>query len=80
MYIFNTLYKTYQCGPYIILCLKSEGKWSHSQMNPNQFEVSLTTKIAQKTFQGQINVTDDTMVETYWISEKPTIITNKRVK
>ena len=49
-------------------------------MDQNQFEISLTTKIGMRTFQGKINVTEDTMIETYWISAKPTIITNKREK
>ena len=59
---------------------QSKGKWSSTEMNQNPFTFSYTTKIGMKTFEGQVNVTDDTMIEIYWISEKPTIITNQRVK
>jgi len=58
---------------------ETECKWTISELTPNQLTVPFTTKMGPKTFQGERKILDDSMIETSYISGKPTVVTYKRV-
>merc|ERR1712126_124580 len=58
---------------------ETDCKWTVSELTPNQLTIPFTTKMGNKTYQGERKFHDDTMIETSYISAKPTVVTFKRV-
>ena len=60
--------------------IKTDCKWTISELTPNQITIPFTTKMGNKTYQGERKFLDDSMIETSYISAKPTVVTFKRVE
>ena len=64
----------------IKVVFKTDCKWTISELTPNQVTMPFTTKMGDKTYQGERKFLDDSMIETSYIAAKPTVVTFKRVK
>jgi len=64
----------------ITVVFKTDCKWTISELTPNQLTMPFTTKMGDKTYQGERKFLDDSMIETSYIAAKPTVITFKRIK